>query len=324
MSRSEQVDQRAAMYILQREKPEWSDADQAELDAWLEESMAHKAAYWRLEDGWRTADRLAALAEPAVVPIRRSWRPRLVPLSLLAAALIGAVMVILTGIPRPADRQTQIAAQSYSTPVGGRETVALADGSRVELNTATRFRASIAGGRREAWLDDGEAFFKIAHDPAHPFVIHAGDRQVTVLGTSFSVRVDRGRVTVSVVEGRVRLDAVGKPELAAASSTTLGRGELAIARGSETLISADAIERVDRGLAWRTGMLRFDQSTLAEVAAEFNRYNKRQMVVGDPAAASIRIGGSFRPTNTAQFLLLLQDAYGLRVVDDGEKVTISS
>ena len=67
-----QIEEQAARWLMRRDEPEWSATDQSGLDDWLAQSMAHKAAYWRLEHGWRQADRIGSLGE-AVTP---SWRPR--------------------------------------------------------------------------------------------------------------------------------------------------------------------------------------------------------------------------------------------------------
>jgi transmembrane sensor len=62
---AEDVDARAAAFIFKkRDLGVWNDADQAELDTWLNESFAHRTAYWRLEAAWERADRLDALRPP--------------------------------------------------------------------------------------------------------------------------------------------------------------------------------------------------------------------------------------------------------------------
>ncbi|MBZ2448550.1 FecR domain-containing protein [Xanthomonas perforans] len=86
------------------------------------------------------------------------------------------------------------------------------DGSRLELNTHTQLRAQVDPSLRHVWLDKGEAFFDVKPDPAHPFVIHAGEHRVVVLGTKFSVRQERERLEVAVLEGKVRVEPlVAKP-----------------------------------------------------------------------------------------------------------------
>jgi transmembrane sensor len=75
-------------------------------------------------------------------------------------------------------------------------------------------------------------------------------------------------------------------------------------------------------LSWRQGLLTFDQTTLAAAADEFNRYNRKQLVV-EPAAAEIRIGGSFEAANVDGFVRLLHDGFGLNVAQSDSEILIS-
>ena len=68
----------ASRFLERRDLGRWSEADQAELDAWLNESSAHCAAFWRLEAVWQDADRLSALRSfkpqiPNAEPRREFW-----------------------------------------------------------------------------------------------------------------------------------------------------------------------------------------------------------------------------------------------------------
>lgn len=323
MSAAAEIEERAARWLIRREEAEWSEAEQAELDAWLEESMAHKAAYWRLEHYWREADRIGALGvgaqyEPAdpYAPSLPWWKQAPIAASLLAAAGLGLTMYEIWQ-----EKPEVIADARFTTPVGGHRIVPLSDGSKIEMNTATLVRTAVAEESREVWLDRGEAYFDIAHREGSPFVVHAGSRTVTVLGTKFSVRRDGEKVTVSVVEGRVRVDDANGQTVPTAIITA---GDVAIARGPSTLLTARSEERVESGLAWRNGMLAFDQSTLGEAATEFNRYNRKRIEIIDPEVAKIRIGGTFRASNVDAFVLLLREAYGLSVETDASVVKISS
>src|SRR3546814_18300530 len=91
--------------------------------------------------------------------------------------------------------ESALATMRYDTPVGGQRLIALADGSQIELNTKTVVRTAVSKTLRRVWLDNGEVFFEIAHDAAHPFVIFAGPKRITVLGTNFSVRRDGDKVS---------------------------------------------------------------------------------------------------------------------------------
>ena len=101
-------------------------------------------------------------------------------------------------------------------------------------------------------------------------------------------------------------------------------GDVAIARGASMLLTDRSEQRVQDSLAWRRGILTFDQITLEQAAHEFNRYNIRQIRLGDANVAAMRIGGSFEATNIDAFTRLLHDAYGLRVSQTPDGVTIKS
>jgi len=317
---------RAARWILAREQQGWSDTDQAALDAWLEESDLNKAAYWRLEHSWRQADRIAALRDgsPAVAAKRgHAFRikPRvlsgLIGLAASLAAIIG--VVVHDGHRRNAETGS-VAAATFTTDVGGHRLVGLADGSRVELNTDTRVRTAVGGGGRAVWLDKGEAFFEVAHRDGLPFVVHAGSREITVLGTKFSVRRVGGNVVVWVREGRVRVDTA--EHASAARSAIVTAGGVALSDGAATLVTAASPERLDQALAWREGMLGFDHERLGDIALEFNRYNRKKIVIADPAAANIRIGGTFPASEPRAFARLLRDAYGLEIAETDVEIKI--
>jgi transmembrane sensor len=81
---------------------------------------------------------------------------------------------------------------------------------------------------------------------------------------------------------------------------------------------------IARKLAWQNQMLVFDGDSLAEVIAQFNRYNERQLVITDPSVATIRIGGYFRPTNLDAFVSVLQSDFGIRVNLDGNRLVLAA
>ncbi|WP_339692366.1 FecR domain-containing protein [uncultured Parasphingorhabdus sp.] len=332
--RARETEESAASWLLRREEPEWTEQDQVDLDQWLNQSMAHKAAFWRLEHGWGLADRLAALAplkQDAPPQDPRSWQRYWKPLSLAASVLIMIGIVgIMRTVPSPGGEQN-IAQQDGSvlqsgqvrlaTAIGEHKVVPLADGSKVELNTATKIRAAVTEASREIWIDEGEAFFVVKRSEKVPFVVHAGNRVITVLGTKFSVRKDGKKITVAVLEGRVRVDEMANGRVS--RSATITNGDMAFTNEASTLVAIKSPERVATELSWRDGMLVFDQSTLTEAASEFNRYNKTQLIIGDVETANIRIGGTFQASNVDAFVRLLDDAYGLRVeqMENGVKIS---
>lgn len=318
MNSRESIENDAALWVARRADPDVRASEDEAFTAWFETSPAHKLAYWRLERVWAEADRLKALREPQT-PTRSPGLRRWVPVAL--AAMLTAVIGLAVTMTDLGMLEGVVGGEKrVETQNGGRQLVSLSDGSAVELNTATRLRTHVTRGERKVWLDQGEAYFEVAHDPEHPFVVYAGPRTITVLGTRFSVRRDGERVVVAVRDGRLRVEDAGTR--APAPPSLLTQGDMVVADGASTFIAPTSVDKVEKALSWRVGLITFDQTTLADAAAEFNRYNTKPIVVA-PEVADLRISGAFEARNTAAFGRLMRDGLGLTVADDGERVTIS-
>jgi transmembrane sensor len=325
MSRSNQASDEAAHWIVAKADGALSREEQARFDAWFAASEGNKAAYWRLEQGWEDADRIAALGP--FRPVREQparFRPSARWLAPLPIAASLALVWGLYGLPQTLDpwADQNVAASIYATPVGGRRTIGLEDGSRVQLNTASEVRAAVTARAREVWLDRGEAFFEVAHKDGVPFLVYAGDRLITVLGTKFAVRRDGPQIAVTVLEGRVRVDQLqgGRP----VRSATIVGGDIALAKGEAMMVASHSDARVEGALSWRNGMLTFDQDSLTAIAGEFNRYNQKKMMIADAEAGATRISGVFPASDPDAFAELLRDAYGLKVTRTPAKITVSN
>ena len=111
------------------------------------------------------------------------------------------------------------------------------------------------------------------------------------------------------------LDQTGSPVVADA-------GHVVMIKGGETLIIEKTESDIAGDLSWRSGILVFNQQTLAEAAEQFNRYNERQIRV-EGAARRIRIGGSFKADNVDVFVTLLHRGFGLSVNEQGGTIVVS-
>ena len=304
----------AAFVIARREHENWSAEEQVELDNWLAQSPAHTIAYLRIDSAWGRAGRLSAL-RPARI---NSFLEHLRPFALRVAAAFAVIAILgavaATSVLRPHDR-------TFTTPVGGRETIAFADGTKIELNTNTVLRTRMTTEQRIAWLEKGEAFFQVKHDRMHPFIVFAGDRRVTDLGTQFVMRRDEGRVQVAVVQGRVWFDASDKQ--AEAQSALLTPGDVVTATAGAMFVKREPKRDVTNALGWRQGVLVFDHTSLADAVAEINRYNTAKLVVADKDVARLEIGGTFKATNPELFARAACLMLGLHIENRGNETLIS-
>jgi len=314
MSAARDIEARAAEWIERRHFGQLNEADQAQFDAWLAEAIAHRVAYVRLSSSWQRTGRLVALRGSTTEVRRRQPKRNL--FRLLSRVAAGFAVVAATGAGGAyyllRDNTT-----TYATTVGGREILSLADGSQIELNTDTVLRVSNRIDRREVWLDRGEAYFRIVHDAAHPFIVTSQDRRITDLGTAFTVRRENDRLQIAVFEGRVQVEAGAK------KSPVLAAGDTAVATRDAVSITRQTPHKLATELAWRHGMIVFDSVTLGEAAAEFNRYNHTQIVIADPAAARLKIAGTFPIDGVKGFSDLTRHVLGLHVEARGQQINIS-
>src|SRR6185312_12212955 len=118
---------------------------------------------------------------------------------------------------------------TYATSIGGHESIMLADGSRIELNTDSAIRLADSAHARNIWLEKGEAYLQVTHDASRPLTVFAGNRRIVDLGTKFVVKRGTDQLEVAVLEGRVSLDA---GNTSGAQATVLQQGETAIASAS--------------------------------------------------------------------------------------------
>ena len=309
------VEARAANWLERRASEDWSAEDQAAHDAWIAESWAHRTAYLRLEAAWSRADRLSALRRPVSeqdmnMKAHKSGLLKVFAVSAFVIVLgVGSALLFL----RPGEK-------TYATAVGARETVMLADGSRIELNTDTVVRVAQSGNRRTVSLDKGEVFFQIRHDAARPFIVVANGQRITDMGTKFVVRRDKDRLRVAVVEGRVRLDVGARTQ---PHSAFLTPGDIAMAGADSMSVMKKSPRNLANELGWRRGVLVFDRTTLAAAATEFNRYNREKLVIADVATGRLMIYGTFPTSDVKAFTRVAQQVFGLHVENLGSESVIS-
>lgn len=309
----DQIEATAADFLQRRRFGNWNADEQSEFDTWLDESEARRIAYWRLQAGLDRIERLAALRTSKPKPKERAARLRFMVPFLAAAAALGSIA--LFG-PRALEYFLQPPDRTYSTDVGGRTLLTFADNTQIELNTDSAVRYRMTTAERTVWLDKGEAFFRVAHDAAHPFTVIVGKHRVTDLGTEFLVRREPGRMEVALLRGRATLSTEG------AQTATLNPGDDAVATPTAFRVTTKSPEELADELAWRRGLLIFRNARLADAVREFNRYNRTKLVIADPSIANLKFTVEIRDNNFEDFLQLAQTVLKLRVDREGNDVLL--
>ena len=303
----ESIEGQATAWFARQRSGEMTPEEAAALQEWLDADLRHRLAFEAVEAVWggfgETRDAPEILAMRAEARRRPAPAWRRMAAGLAVAAVLGAG--VLGGMQLNLFRSHELPNQTFRTEVGQRSTVTLPDGSVVTLNTGTVLRTRADGERRLIYLDRGQAYFKVAKDRAHPFVVHAAGRKVTALGTAFDVRAENGRFEVTLVEGKVRVEA---PLPAAARLPTAPAIQATEMVAGSQLVASDAgrwtVERADteRETAWLTGWLKFENEPLGQVVVELARYSDTKIMLEDPALAAMPVSGRFKAGDLDAFL----------------------
>jgi len=306
------------------------ETELAAFTAWLDEEPEHRAVYSEIDELWQTAGELGQhplYVETRERAIAAADRLRTIRRSLaagLAAAIIGlgGGALYIENTPKP------LATQAFHTAIGQRAAVTLPDGSRVTLNTDTVLRTRAADGKRLVYLDRGQAFFEVAKDRRHPFIVTAAGRTVTAVGTAFDVRVDHGELKVVLVEGKVRVEPA-RPIQPAPKQQALAKQPppmvTDMSAGSQLVVVDDTDWRLtpadtSRETSWLKDQLVFDNETLGEIVEEMNRYSTRKLVLSDKRLAQHRLSGNFTPGDVDGFARMLRTGGVASLIEepDGE------
>jgi transmembrane sensor len=274
-----------------------STADLEAFYAWRS-SPANAAAFVKAQAAWEAAGTLKrdpaiahAVADALTRPAEtRAWRRRrvLAAGAALAAAAVGGVYFALP--------------ERIRTAVGEQRIVRLADGSRVHINTASSVRIAFDGDTRRLILEEGEAYFEVAPDPARAFVVAAGDTEVRALGTRFLVR-RADDVRVALAEGRVAVAAFGDMQM-------LEPGESVRVSGGR--IGDPARTDIAALTGWLAGRLVFAGTPLADAVAEVNRYSRDPVVLAAEGYGAREVNGVFETGDRAAFVSAVGALFALR------------
>jgi transmembrane sensor len=370
-----QIYEEACEWFVDCRAGDLDDATRHAFDCWLRKSPEHLSAYLELAAIWNEAPLLdpegkfdsdtlitqAALDRDNVVEFsnlragsdssrhdvaaraasshdqRRRFRRR------RFAAIAASIVFVLTAAA-VLYLQT-MRAPIYATAIGEQRSLALVDGSTVELNSRSKIVVRYSTQGRNVELLQGQALFRVAKDTARPFIVKIGATFVRAVGTEFDVYQKRDGTVVTVVEGRVAIltdHAIALPDhrvpttaLNEARQSNLEfptiapgqAGNILIAAGEQLTVTPNVIQiaehpNIASATAWTQRRLVFESASLADVADEFNRYNDRQLIVADPRLETFHVSGVFSSTDPASLIRFLRARPELHIVETESQIRI--
>lgn len=315
------AEREASGWIVRIKAHDASDADHRDFRAWLDADPDHPRAYAKLERTWGAVQSLQHLKGRAAAndaaPARRMWARPLIAIAASALLAVGG-LYWFTRAPSFAP------SEHYATAPAEVRTITLGDGSTVTLSGAGEASIAISDTERRVDLTRGYALFDVSRDPARPFVVHTPEGDITVLGTSFVVRIGEGEVRTTVLRGSVSGAADRSLFNSSRNSVTARVNQEIVLRGGAAELVEISAEMVPRRLAWRDNMLTFDGETLNEAIAEVSQQTGWTFELDDPALGEMRVGG-YVAANPEAFIELLTSSLGLKARREGDRrVVISS
>lgn len=290
---------------------------QVYLSEHMEDPMVRELLDEQFDYGRAEAD---SSAERALSSVRKrlgidSQRRRIYWLAAAVAALLLAISASLHIGYKLHKDPAPVAWNELTVPISQTREVTLPDGSRLTLNAGSRvtWPAAFTGDKREIFLD-GEVMAAIAKDPDRPFIIHSGDADVRVHGTTFNLKSYRDATLMEVVlmEGSVSLVI---PEGKDGREVRLTPGDIAQfdrRAGSVSLgkIATDGFKTFADNRSFS-----FINIPLKDIAADLERSFGTPVVVVDAKVASKRFLAFFTNGESLEEILkLLSRNGGLRIV----------
>jgi ferric-dicitrate binding protein FerR (iron transport regulator) len=278
---------------------ELTPAEQGDLMSWVDSSPENQAVFeemiqlWSLTDEQAESDFLVNLpnawavldqrivnsttagtqissAKPALQVVHT--QPKIRNLNWIGSAA-AAIAVLVFAAWWIFGREITPQSMAISTTLNESRSITLPDSSKVVLNENSNLSYSYAGKNREVQLV-GEAFFEVSKDPQHPFVIHTGEVQTKVLGTSFNVRAypDEEKIKVSVKTGTVEVSTTSlNPNKA--KPLILLPGKTGIYNNQDATLENALDVATDDVDTWKQGILVFESGIrLSEVIPTIEKF----------------------------------------------------
>lgn len=187
-------------------------------------------------------------------------------------------------------------------PFGKKGKVTLSDGTDIYLNSGTvlSYPERFDDSTRQVILT-GEAFFKVAPDARHPFIVKSSHHtQVSVLGTAFNIRAygNENQVEVSVEEGKVKfLNAAMQSE-----HLLLSAGQSASYSVQTGKMKRSSVETTAVTSSWKNNQLSFQGEKMADVVKKLERWYNIKIKIDHEQLPGMRYSGSYSNPELYQLL----------------------
>lgn len=220
------------------------------------------------------------------------------------------------------DNTNELVYNTLYVPYGKQFELVLSDGTSINLNAGTTLRYPVSflkGQSREVFLE-GEAYFDVAHDAEHKFVVNASNLNVTVLGTEFNVSsyTENRNITTTLVDGSVQIHNDSQE----INNMVLIPNEQSIwDKDSKTISKVDVNTNIYT--SWRNGQLIFRGEPFTDIAKKLERAHDIVITGYDTDLGEETFTAKFKNESIEQIIHYFSDAYGFDYTVNGNKIIIT-
>lgn len=236
----------------------------------------------------------------------------------------GEVIYNITDSRKETGGSNEVIYNTLSTARGEQYQVRLPDGTKAWLNAASslKFPASFANVKERKVELTGEAYFEVASDKAHPFIVETDKQAVEVLGTHFNISsyADEGNIKTTLLEGRVRV-ALMSPIADGPKFVTLVPSQQSIITASNQI----TVEKVDveEAVAWKAGYFKFNSTPLELIMKQIERWYNIDVLYQDNTVKSMVFEGAVsRYDNVSALLKTLENTGAVKFRIEGRRVYV--
>lgn len=313
-----------------------TESEEQEFSAWVNISEAHRQNLFDMAKTW---DDLSVLHQlNGLFPLHTSRNKGHKAFSYPVIRNIAASVIIVASLAWLFDAQFMLPKQNNAllalnaqTKVGEDRVINLSDGSVVHLNTNSYVSVDFTENQRKITLVKGEAHFDVAHDELRPFVVNAGNRTVTAVGTAFNVQIGTSSdVELIVTDGKVLVKSNQDTDDVSITHPLAGKGQLMTA-GYKAIISKATLQQaaiskdqIQHDLAWQQGMLVFHGEPLAEALNEISRYTSIHFDLADEQVKQRRVAGYFKAGDIPGLLFALENNFNIVYTKRDEQTIVLS
>jgi ferric-dicitrate binding protein FerR (iron transport regulator) len=308
-------------YLSKESTPE----DESELLDWLAKDPSNQHVFKEWQQIWEShavhessfdfskgLDRLnKAVDNSEVKSTRASWRKLAASITIFLAASLAIYFIA----DRSSSNTEFITYQQQTTTSGQRTTLSLEDGSMIILNanSSLKYPKEFSIDKREVFLV-GEAFFQVSKDAKRPFIIHSGEIDTQVLGTSFNINSNKDFVTVSVATGKVKVMRGDVEEVILPKEK--------IVYGVQRKKMFKTVANLEHELAWKNNTIIFEDSQLSHVAVKLREFYGVSVVFEAEILKKCLVTGKFINQPIEIILKAISFSTGIRYRVEGKKITL--